>query len=530
MIWFTTLFLLALAIVLGAWFLHRYFAKATLETALVRTGLGGRKVVIDGGCLALPIFHRLQKVSMAAIVVPVSRSGAHAVMCKDQLRADIAMEFELRVEPSAEGISTAAQSLGMRISRPGEATQELLTGILIDAIQNSAASRKLDDIHMDRTGFAQQVADAVSERVSRLGLQLVSASLVSADQAALAQHDENNAFQAQGMRRLAEMIAEQRKARVAVETETEIAIRESRLAQHQRQLEIQRTEQEADIAQREHFSKLEAEAEARSERARAEAGLVSETARIDKERRAKEAQVASDETLRKSEMQAVLSLEETKIDNDIQLARRRAEEAAEKAKEEEAKAQVILAAEHVQAQKERAIAERQREVARLNQQKDIELENARVKSEVDTLIAQAKADATVTSAQADAEKTRMEAEAAGRAALYSAENSLSDAVIRMRLEERKLDRMPDIMTQMMKPVEKIDSIRINQIGGLGAETTDGGSGNAFGSAMDQILGMAVRLPAMKQLGEEIGLDFDAQLAGRTADFANRIKSKDDDKA
>ena len=198
MIWFTTLFLLALAIVLGAWFLHRYFAKATLETALVRTGMGGRKVVIDGGCLALPIFHRLQKVSMAAIVVPVSRSGSHAVMCMDRLRADIYMEFELRVEPSADGISTAAQSLGTCISRPGEATQELLTSILIDAIQNAAASRKLDDIRVDRNGFTQQVADAVAERVSRLGLQLVSASPVSADQAALAQHDENIAFQAQG--------------------------------------------------------------------------------------------------------------------------------------------------------------------------------------------------------------------------------------------------------------------------------------------------------------------------------------------
>ena len=58
-----------------------------------------------------------------------------------------------------------------------------------------------------------------------------------------------------------------------------------------------------------------------------------------------------------------------------------------------------------------------------------------------------------------------------------------------------------------------------------------GTGNAFGVAMDQILGMmAVRLPAMKQLGEEIGLDFDAQLAGRTADYANRIKPKKDDKA
>ncbi len=533
MVWFTTLFLLAVAIVLGAWFLHRYYAKATLETALVRTGMGGRKVVIDGGCLALPIFHRLQKISMAAIVVPVSRSGREAAMCKDQLRADIEMEFELKVEPSQNGISNAAQSLGTRISRPGEAAHDLVAGILIDAIQNAAASRSLDDIHIDRGGFADQVAEAVTERAARLGLQLVSAALVSVDQAALAQHDENNAFQAQGMRRLAEMIAEQRKARVAVETATEIAIRESRLAQHQRQLEIQKAEQEAEIAQREHFSKLEADAEARSDQARAEAGLASETARIDKEREAKAAQVASDEALRRVEMKAVLALEETKIANDIQLARRRAEEAAEKAKEEEARAQVILAAEHVQAQKERAVAERQREVARLNQQKDIELEDARVKSEVNTLIAQAKAKASVTSAEANAEQARMEAEAAGRVALYSAENSLSDAVIRMRLEERKLDRMPDIMTQMMKPVEKIDSIRINQIGGLGTEAADGGaagSGNAFGAAMDQILGMAVRLPAMKQLGEEIGLDFDAQLAGRTADYANRIKSKKDDKA
>lgn len=43
--------------------------------------------------------------------------------------------------------------------------------------------------------------------------------------------------------------------------------------------------------------------------------------------------------------------------------------------------------------------------------------------------------------------------------------------------------------------------------------------------MDQILGMAVRLPAMKQMGQEIGLDFDAGGAGRVADYANRIKDK-----
>ena len=91
--------------------------------------------------------------------------------------------------------------------------------------------------------------------------------------------------------------------------------------------------------------------------------------------------------------------------------------------------------------------------------------------------------------------------------------------------------MPEIMTQMMKPVEKIDSIRINQVGGLGNNSSElSGADGAFGAAMDQILGMAVRLPAMKQMGEEIGLDFDANLAGRVADYTNRAKTKKDPKS
>ena len=230
-------------------------------------------------------------------------------------------------------------------------------------------------------------------------------------------------------------------------------------------------------------------------------------------------------------MHALLALEEARIANEIKLAQSRAKEAKAKAEAEEARAQVILAAESVQAQKERAVTQREKEIAKFTQERDIELEGARVKSDVSILLARAQADASARTATASAEKAAMEAEAAGRTALNNAENTLSDAVIRMRLEERKLDKMPEIMTQMMKPVEKIDSIRINQIGGMGGGASSGGEGvdSAFGAAMDQILGMAVRLPAMKQMGEEIGLDFDAQTAGRTADYANRIKAKDDPK-
>ena len=526
MVWVILLVLLVVVALIAIWFLQRYYAKASLDTALVRTGFGGRRVVTDGGCLSLPILHQVQKVSMGALSFGINREGRDAVLTRDQMRADVQFEFELRVAPTDDGIATAAQALGARIARGGETVKDVFAGSLVDAIQRAAAGRTLDEIHLDRSGFSDDVARVIETQAAKLGLTLVSASLIAVDQSDLSQWNENNAFNAQGMRRLAELVADQRKERIRIETEADIAVRESKLTQHQRQLELQRAEREAQIVQTEHLAKLEADAKSREDQARDAAKLASETTRIANEQQVKASQVESDEALRKAEMAAIRTLEEEKIANDIQIARKRAEEAEARAEEEIARAKVILAAEQVQAQKGRAVAEREREIARLNQEKELELESAQVKSDVETLLERAKAEAAVKTREGEAERARMEAEAAGRIALNQAENTIGDNVIRMRLEERKLDRLPEIMTQMMKPVEKIDSIRINQIGGSnGAGGSGEGVDGAFGAAMDQILGMAVRLPAMKQMGEEIGLDFDANLAGRTADYANRIKDK-----
>ncbi len=524
--WLVLLLTVSILALINIWFLQRYYAKASLDTALVRTGFGGCRVVTDGGCLSLPILHQVQKVYMGALTLRVSRDGKDAVLTRDQLRADIEFEFELRVAPTPEGISAAAQTLGSRIARGGATVGDVLLGSTVDAIQRAASVRTLEDIHLDRSTFSGDVAATVESQISKLGLTLVAASLVAVDQSDLSQWNENNAFNAQGMRRLAALVADQRKERVRIETEAEVAVSESRLAQHQRQLELKREEREAEIAQQEHLAKLEADAKSRENRALNDATLASETTRIENEWRTKAKKVETDEALRRVEMAAILALEEDKITNEIQIARKRAEEAEARVAEEEARARVILTAESVQARKERAIAEREREIASLKQEKDLELEGARVKRDVETLLERARANAAVRTEEGEAERVRMEAEATGRMALNRAENTLGEAVINMRLEERKLDRLPEIMAQMMKPVEKIDSIRINQISGPGGMSTGGdGVDRAFGAAMDQILGMAVRLPAMKQMGEEIGLDFDSSLAGRTADYANRIRGK-----
>jgi flotillin len=531
MVWFLGIVGLIILVVFGLWLLQRFYAKASRESALVRTGLGGQRVVLDGGCLALPILHRVQRVNMAALSFRARRTGTEALLTGDRLRADVEMAFDLRVTPSRDGVATAAQALGARIARGGEAVEELFTAPIVAAMQNAAAARTLDQIHLDRAGFAAQVSAEVAAHAEKLGLTLIAAALVSVDQADFARLNENNAFNAEGMRKLAQLVAEQRKERIRIEVEADLVVRETQLAQTQRRLDIARAEREAEIAQREHLRRLEVEAESASRIRAAAAERASEEARIAKEAEIKSAQVASDEALRRREIAAIQGLEEAKLTQEAALARKRAETAEARAAEEAARAQVLLAAESVQAQKDRAASEREREIAMLRQSRESALMAARAEAETADQRTRAHAEAEAMAARARAERDRMLAEAEGRAALIAAENGLDPAVIAMRLEERRLDRLPEIMTQMMKPVEKIDSIRINHIGGSGlgggAGGAKGGADGAFGSAMEQILGMAVRLPAMKAMGAEIGVDFDANLAGRTADYAARIKGKTD---
>jgi uncharacterized membrane protein YqiK len=79
----------------------------------------------------------------------------------------------------------------------------------------------------------------------------------------------------------------------------------------------------------------------------------------------------------------------------------------------------------------------------------------------------------------------------------------------LELERYRLEKMPEIIAQMMKPAEKIDSIRIHQVSGFGGapgQTVPAGDASRppVNQVMDSILGMALQLPALKSIGESIG--------------------------
>jgi flotillin len=153
-------------------------------------------------------------------------------------------------------------------------------------------------------------------------------------------------------------------------------------------------------------------------------------------------------------------------------------------------------------------------VKRVNEAGDVAERNAQTETEV--LLKRTKAEADAVRTRAEAERLRLLAESEGAKAVIAARNSRTDAVMHLELEQYRLDKLPAIVEQMMKPAEKIDSIRIHQVTGFGVGT-QGGSGQGGGTidtsgkppinqVMDSIMGMALQLPALKSIGESIGMD------------------------
>lgn len=518
---FILLALVFIAIVIAL--LAFFYQRVGGEVGLIRTGLGGRKVSMNGGLLSIPWFHNVTRVNMQTLKLEVLRSGDQALITKDRMRVDIGVEFYVSVEPNADAIDRASQTLGDRTFDP-EKLRDLIEGKLVDSLRSVAARMTMDELHENRAEFANEVRNTVGESLARNGLALDSVSLTGLDQTPFSALDENNAFNAVGMRRLAEVIANSKKERAQIDTEAEVAVHRSAMEASRLRLEIDLEEQSAKLAQTRELESLrasqladiatrKAESEQASNQARIKMELAIRAEDIKREQSIKEAELESEKELRMVEQQTAIAIA------DSSQAQSKAQAAADLAK-----ADAVAAAESIITARAMAEVRRKKDVAILQAQQESDIAGDNLVSK-----ARAEAHASIENARAILENAKAEAEAAklrldthqqqlmvdaeGQRALNEADNILSDQLIELRRDMARLDALPGIVQEMMKPAEKINSININQLSGLGGSSADGERKAPVNQAVDSILDMAVQLPLMKKLGEELGVNLDKGVAG-----------------
>ena len=524
------LIVVAIVVAIVVWLLHWLYLRSSKERAFVRTGLGGQKVVLDGGAFVLPIVHDVIPVNMNTLRLEVARGRDKALITKDRMRVDVIAEFYVRVAARPESVAAAAQTLGLRTMEP-EQLKELVEGKFIDALRTAAAEMTMEDLHEKRGSYVKRVREAVAEDLTKNGLELESASLTQLDQTAMEFFNPSNAFDAEGLTRLTEQIERRKKQRNDVEQDTLIAIRNKNLEAEKLSLDIDREAEQARLAQQREVEIARARQRAELTAERAQREQDAEGAQISAKQAVEAARIRSDQTLEQERIAKERAIQAAEIERRKQLELAEQQRAIAVARESEAlsnsqtqaelaRAQAVAAEEKVFTAREIEAAERKKAIDLIGARQAAEREALRLTmaAEAEKLAsadrgaairAQAEADADAEKIRTLAARIRAEAEAEATRLMNEAQNVLTPEARASALRLALVNKAEAIIREAVRPMERIEGIKILHVEGLaggGGGGGDGGGGGFADGVVNSALRFRAQAPIVDQLLREIGLE------------------------
>jgi uncharacterized membrane protein YqiK len=526
------LVVVAIVAAIVVWLFHWLYLRSSKERAFVRTGMGGQKVVMNGGAFVLPIVHDVIPVNMNTLRLEVSRGRDKALITRDRMRVDVVSEFYVRVQAAAAAIASAAQTLGQRTTQP-EALKELLEGKFVDALRTVAAEMTMEELHEKRGEYIRRVRGTVAENLLQNGLELESASLTQLDQTAMEFFNPSNAFDAEGLTRLTEQIERRKKIRNDIEQDTMIQIRNKNLETEKLSLDIDREAESARLAQereieiaragqRAELARERAEKQQLAERAEITAREQIEHARVETDRVLEGQRIAKEREIETAEIERRLTLETAEQQRSIAIAQQSKAQSEAQAAADQARALAVFEEEKVFTVRETEMANRRKAIELIAAAQDAERDALRIRiaAEAEKLAADDRGDAVRAQAEAEADadkirslasRLRHEVDAEGVRAMNEAQNVLSVEARGSAARLRLIDKLDAIIREQVKPLENIEGIKILHVEGLGGGGGSGGGDFAgAGGFSDQVVNSALRYraqaPLVDELLKEIGID------------------------
>jgi uncharacterized membrane protein YqiK len=530
------LIVVVIIVAIIVWILNWLYLRSSKERAFVRTGLGGQKVVMNGGAFVLPIVHEVVPVNMNTLRLEVQRGKDKALITKDRMRVDVISEFYVRVQATTDAVASAAQTLGTRTMQP-DTLKELVEGKFVDALRTVAAEMTMEELHERRGEYVKRVRGVVAADLLQNGLELETVSLTQLDQTGMEYFNPSNAFDAEGLTRLTEQIEMRKKIRNDIEQDTMIQIRNKNLDTEKQTLDIDRAlenarlsqERELEITraiQRSDLVKERAAREQEGEVAQIAARESVDRARLLSERMIEEGRISKEREIQTAEIERRQAIEMAEQQRAIAVAGQSKAQSEAQALADQARAKAVQEEERVFTVRETEMAERRKAIDLIGASQEAEREGIRLTMAAaaeksastdrgDAVRAEAEANADAEKIKSMAYRIRHEVEAEGLRLMNEAANMLTPEARTSAMRMKLLDRLEAIIRESGKPLERIEGIKILQVDGLMGGSAnrsdfDGAGGNGGGNFADNVVNSALRFraqaPLVDQLLKEIGVD------------------------
>jgi uncharacterized membrane protein YqiK len=447
-----------------------WYKKVPQGKAIIRTGVGGTKVAIENGIIVVPGIQMYEVMDLSVRTIEISRMKEDGLICKDNIRADTKVVFFVRINKEVADIKKVAQSIGCQRASDTATLRELFEAKFSEAIKTVGKRFDFVELYDSREKFNSEIQNAIGLNLN--GYILEDASIDYLEQTDISYLKENNILDAEGIKKITELTAQQKVKANFIRREEEKTITEQNAEAKEAILEYERQLTEKEERQKREIANIKAREAAEIAKISEEERLRSEMVRIKTE---EELQVAEENRMRQviialKNKERTEAIEQERVEKDRMLERTEREKIVtlaeiekQRAVEEEKKniqdvirdrimvekkvveqeevikdTKVLAEAERLR-QKEVIQAQAKGEATVIEQQKLAEAAKLAAEINAEKLLIDAEAEKNAAEKEAEARKIQAEATAAEEATIGLSEAQVIEAKAKAKELEGKLE-------------------------------------------------------------------------------------------
>ncbi|MCQ4166034.1 hypothetical protein [Tahibacter harae] len=305
--------LVALAVLALMAVVAKFYQKVDQGRAMIVNTMRAEPEVTFTGRLVIPVLHRREVMDISLKTIEIERMGKEGLICKDNMRADIKVKFFVRVNKTREDVLRVAQGIGCERASNQATLEDLFSAKFSEALKTVGKAMDFVDLYEARDRFRDQIVRQIGDELS--GYVLEDAAIDYLEQTPLEKLDPHNILDAQGIKKITELTAEQNVFTNELRRNEEMRIKKKDVETAEAVLELERQKAHAEANQQREIAITRAREEAEAakvaseERAKAEAArlLAEQQIAVQTENMKREAEVAE------KNRQRAVAIEEEKV-------------------------------------------------------------------------------------------------------------------------------------------------------------------------------------------------------------------------
>jgi uncharacterized membrane protein YqiK len=256
----------------------KFYQKVEQGQAMIVNTMRAEPEVTFTGRLVIPVLHKREIMDISLRTIEVVRSGKEGLICQDNIRADITVNFFVRVNKTASDVLKVAQGIGCARASNQDTLETLFSAKFSEALKTVGKAMDFEELYQARDRFRDEIIAQIGDDLS--GYVLEDAAIDYLEQTPLSALDPHNILDAQGIRKITELTAEQNIQTNDLRRNEEMRIKKKNVETIEAVLELERQQATAEANQQREIAITRSREEAESAKVSAEERTKSELARI----------------------------------------------------------------------------------------------------------------------------------------------------------------------------------------------------------------------------------------------------------